>query len=672
MNYVEIGADLEKKTITFLRKIGLKNIDGGPKFIIGGRQIDAVGGYEDTLLIIECTTQADLKSKIDEFRGKINTVISGFKSHEIYQKYKKFRLILAVGKTPINQDIISKAQLQEPKIYIWDEKYTSYYSTLIKSIKQYALFGLLADTKIQPSQKESIDVAAFSANVGIKKYRLFLFFVEAQKLLKMVYVARRESGGATFYQRMVQRARLTTIARYIEKDKIFPNSIIIALGKGCWKFKDLSNDLTINDQNFTIPTWEKVGKLTIGDTFSSCWIIDGQHRLYSYAHTTVPGFLPVAAFAEINEDSQAEYFLDINREAKPVSPDLLWDLLGSINIDSSKGIISNSVKKLNLMKNGFFDHKINIPSIGIGKFRFNNICVSLEINEFADEKIGTSKSIKRRNPFYDKDSDRFSLNLANGINHYITELNKGISPESIKHLYSDGLISVLITLYKYLIAFLVKKPLDGDLKKFLDPLWQYFNSLDIDGMKTLRKNLSSEGGKTEFKNELIRVIQEGYDPNYGLGIVPKEKSLAELINDLENQLNQWVNSILVKEVGIDWIEDPTYFNDPGKRKMMLERAKKQNCAPWEFLDFNATIQIITKGDLWTKKIKSKFATEVINSPDEIKSAASKLWEYRSNKYGHNRSHVVIYSRVSESIIKGYYQIFEKIISHGLSEIEKTP
>ena len=153
--------------------------------------------------------------------------------------------------------------------------------------------------------------------------------------------------------------------------------------------------------------------------------------------------------------SQAEYFLDINREAKPVSPDLLWDLSGSINPGSSKGIISNAVKAMNYIKNGFFDHRINIPSVSKGKFRFNNLCVSLEKSELSEETIGTSKSKKSKNPFWDKDPDKFSQNLAKNLNQYFVELSNGITPELRERLFSDGLLSVLITIYKYFIAFII-------------------------------------------------------------------------------------------------------------------------------------------------------------------------------------------------------------------------
>ena len=157
--------------------------------------------------------------------------------------------------------------------------------------------------------------------------------------------------------------------------------------------------------------------------------------------------------------------------------------------------------------------------------------------------------------------------MAKNLNQYFVELSNGITPELRERLFSDGLLSVLITIYKYFIAFIIKKPVDTDLKNFLNPLLQYFNSLDNEGIKTLKKNLSSEGGKLEFRNQLIRVIQDGYNKGFGVGIFSEGRTLAELIGDLEFPVNKWVNSIMEKAVGKDWINNKLTFTILAKENL---------------------------------------------------------------------------------------------------------
>jgi len=83
VNYTETGEKHVKDIIRFLNKLGFKDIDVGKNFLIGRRQVDACGCYEDTILIIECTTQKDINSKIDNFRGKISNKIKGFQIHDL-------------------------------------------------------------------------------------------------------------------------------------------------------------------------------------------------------------------------------------------------------------------------------------------------------------------------------------------------------------------------------------------------------------------------------------------------------------------------------------------------------------------------------------------------------------------------------------------------------------
>ena len=77
------------------------------------------------------------------------------------------------------------------------------------------------------------------------------------------------------------------------------------------------------------------------------------------------------------------------------------------------------------------------------------------------------------------------------------------------------------------------------------------------------------------------------------------------------------------------------------------------------MDFNVAIQILSKSDIWNDYVKDAFLSEMINSPDELRIYASKLWDYRSNKFAHARSHLVVYTRETEIIVKGYYQILSR-------------
>lgn len=661
MSYIDIANKHEKEIFRFLKKLGFKDVNGGSDFFMGGCQVDACAGYEKTLLIIECTTQKDINSKVTFFRGKVGDIIYGFKSDDRYKKYRYFIPIVAVKHQIVNDNnkrhaFDSKAR----KIYLWDNNFIIYYLNLQKSIDNFAIYSLLSEINVKPEHSENITLPALSISVGAQgRSKLFLFFIEARKLLKFSYVARRELGDESFYQRMIKKERLKKITEdYIQKNKrIFPNSIVVALEEKSWKYEP--------NKQIDFPNWLELGYLTLYNNFQTCWIIDGQHRLYSYARTTVPGILAVSAFAKISQEMQADYFLDINREAKPVDPNLLWDLTGTLSKKSTKGIISNSIKGLFDIKDGFFKNNIKILSKGRGKrkYNFNNLCVSLEKNNLAEEELGRLYN-KVRNPFWDKDWRKFEQNLTKGLNHYFNIFNSGVKEEKRIQLYTDGFISVLIVLFKFLVIYLRKSPNDIDIKSFFKPVWAYINELDEDDIQKIKKNLSSEAGKLDFRNDLIRNIRARYREDFAEGVLKKEgPTLIEKIKNLEYRLNEMVNSVIEKEIGPNWMENPKYFADGAQRKKCLEKARRKQRPPWEFLNLTTTINsIVLSSELWGRFFKEIFITkDHFQNKDMLIVFTNILWEYRSDIDAHPKLSPIVYTKDQKNIIQSAYNIFNTII-----------
>lgn len=669
MTYIETSNKHIKEILRFLKNMGFKDVNGGPNFNVGNKQVDACAGHESTLLIIECTTQKDINSKTNSFRGKIHDIINGFKSEEKYKLYRYYKPILAVKYQRVTETHLKHAmESKGRKIYIWDNNFISYYSNLQKSIKKYSRYNLLAEIDVKPEASEQITIPVFKTRVGPQgRYILFLFFIKAKDLLKFSYVARRELGYKSFYQRMIKKNRLKEISKkYIQqKKRIFPNSIVVALDDNCWNFESISEKF-ISSIGVDLPKWLDIGKLTLKNNYRSCWIIDGQHRLYSYAHTTVPGLLAISAFAEIDQEMQANYFLDINREAKPVNPNLLWDLTGFLSPNSTKGIISNTVKALCRVKNGFFENNIKIPSIGKGNFNFNNLCVSIEKKDLAENELVGRRYKKIKNPFRDNDPRKFERNLSNGINQYFNLFYEGLSEEKKNKLFSDGFVSVMIEIFKLLVIHLNKRPSEDEEKNFFSPLWEVIKYYDEEKIKKMKKSLSSEAGKKDFRDDLIRILQENYDQEFAIGIIKREPSLAEKIGDLEYKLNKFINSILEKKVGTDWISK--YLTDEAQRKKCLEKSKRFKRPAWEFLNFLTTINtVILNSELWGRFFKKIFISkDYFSSKEELVVLANKLWDYRSNIKSHPKKIPIIYTQDQENIIKSVYNIFNSIIESKYS------
>ena len=73
----------ENEIIKLLKVLDFKDVNGGANFKVGGVQVDACGGHEDTLLVIECTTakkkeEKYVRDKIRKLRGDIPILNKGF------------------------------------------------------------------------------------------------------------------------------------------------------------------------------------------------------------------------------------------------------------------------------------------------------------------------------------------------------------------------------------------------------------------------------------------------------------------------------------------------------------------------------------------------------------------------------------------------------------------
>jgi len=223
----------------------------------------------------------------------------------------------------------------------------------------------------------------------------------------------------------------------------------------------------------------------------------------------------------------------------------------------------------------------------------------------------------------------------------------------------------MISLFNMIINY-IKSSLGKNRTKAKDILNILINGMNLytkDNIMTLRTRLSSEAGKKEYTNDIIRIIQNDYDENFSLGFIKKEPSLADKINDLEFLLNQFVNTILEEKCGKNWINNSNYFTDSKQRNNCIEKSKIHKKPAWEFINFLTMVNnIILNNTLWGKIFIHIFLkSEYFIDREEIRVGAKRIWDYRSNKLAHKRSSVITYQKDQENYIESIYKIFLSII-----------
>ena len=354
---------------------------------------------------------------------------------------------------------------------------------------------------------------------------------------------------------MINKKRIESIAQYINDDNILPNNIIISINKVKFHPKNSKyNPIEFPALNMSY------GILEFPNDYKSCWIIDGQHRLYAFMKTNKEKYfnMPVTAFENLSNEEQCKFFLDINKNQKPVPSDLVWDLNGDMLDTQTDGIISRTVKKLN--NSGPLYHMIYYPSLGVktALLKISGICISIKRSKLAE----TNTISKTANPLYHKDSDKTETALSNALIDYFDliklEFEENWKLEDKGFILTDGGMSVFIYLFEKILQRITlkgKSPTKEEYKKYILPLKKLFESdySSKEELKKLRGRTSGEGPKHDLLIEFIIFIKnEINDQLFGGDIeIIDENSFSEL----ESNLKELINTVLLKNIGDNWFED---------------------------------------------------------------------------------------------------------------------
>jgi DGQHR domain-containing protein len=191
------------------------------------------------------------------------------------------------------------------------------YATAIGHSAQYPFLDAFALPATRGRQPLAISHEAHHLNrvedrqiaAGVGRADVYSFDADPYTLLPLARVFRRddltpETERATRYQRALLADKLRRIRRILaaQPDFMFPNGILVVLSNAC-RYRD--------------------GTLEIADQYGAVTVLDGQHRLFSYAHDTVKNVqsaarIPVTAirFIEATEDEVRRYsaitFVEIN------------------------------------------------------------------------------------------------------------------------------------------------------------------------------------------------------------------------------------------------------------------------------------------------------------------------------------------------------------------------
>jgi len=340
-----LDEQLEDEVWCILAQMQFKEMSDGRLFKIKTgketepRQIDVFAKDDETAIYAECTHRdtpgakrmAPLIEKIESFKEKISNSL-----HSHYGKSPKLKQGWVIATRNIDWSKADLLKAEEAKITILRDTEIDYYAKCTRIYKLAAKYQLLAHL----FSKETIlglnlKVPATRGKMnGVAFYNFLINPLELLRISHVMHKASRDQQDIDTYQRMLQPKRLKEIAKYIDCGGQFPTNIVVNLRP--------SNNKLIFDRIDTIGD-SAFGRLHLPNEYASAMIIDGQHRLYGYAHSErviehkeVTSTVPVLAYENLPPTEEANLFVDINNKQVRVSKNLIDELSSTLYWDSDE------------------------------------------------------------------------------------------------------------------------------------------------------------------------------------------------------------------------------------------------------------------------------------------------------------------------------------------------
>jgi len=376
--------------------------------------IDACAIYNDTLFVFQCknrenlpdikreltATSSYMKDVVDK-KGKILDTTKIITNADL-NKINTVKCCYAFTEKLNNDDTEKHVKLAG--YLFWNSKTVKYYKRISDTLKDLAKNEILKEFGISFGKKSLWEEEAVEIKQGDNT--MYLLGMHPGLLLKIAYVYRRNSEKPSTYQRLINKDRLTNIARFFTSSNnlLLANPVIIVF--------DQEPEI---QKRITYSSKEKLLRFPI--SYCSAWIIDGQHRIYGFKdHPDYKNWdgeenkndfkIPVVAFQKLDEREQNKTFVNINYYQKKIDP-VLFNDLSTVIQDLKQELTWPSLLVSAMNQKGPWKDMVKISELDEGK----PITISgLAKLKLLDTLLG-----------YDKKSDKY-----NGILYQLAEFNPNL------------------------------------------------------------------------------------------------------------------------------------------------------------------------------------------------------------------------------------------------------
>ena len=565
---------LENRFWNILYRFGYDELNIGRQFKVPiskkdsslTKQIDVMGKDLETVVIAECKTalkfgKKSLQHALGEFAALRKPIAESLRKHYGEEFKPKIIWFFVTDKIRWYDNDLKRAR--EFNIHIVQSRELLYLEEISKKLGTAARYQFhaefLAKQKIPALKNRSLP--AVKTKIG--GHVAYFFSARPLDILRIAFVNHRDLRdplGAPSYQRLVNPNRLKEIGQFLEGGGYFPNTILLNFRQKP-RFNRRSKDSLAKVQ---------FGELILPDRYKSCWVIDGQHRLYgtTFAKTgSLEDPLFFIAFEGVSSEEEAKTFTTINEKQTKVPKKLLTELQGDLKWDSNDpkeklgAIASRAVDLLNNKAGSPFENKVVTPGIFVSAdqpLTLPNFQQAIMQSRLLGSVNARTKELLP-GPCWEKDSEGSLGRLIELLSWYFGKLET-LAPERW-HAGKSGYLCSNFGVYGHvrllgeLLRFVALKenfnPVEVELDElqvfledYLKPIWNFIASTDNKAFTQRFKVPFGSGGQARYFSKLAELIRENHSDFKPEGI---EQFIPTVPRDAVQQADfdvRWIQKVV--------------------------------------------------------------------------------------------------------------------------------
>lgn len=529
---------LENRFWNVLYRFGYDELNIGRKFKISvstedgqvEKQIDVFAKDSETVVVAECKASEVprkrlLQKDLGEFAALQKPIANALRKHYGADLKPKILWFFVTDNIRWSENDLTRAK--DNSIHIIQARELLYFEEISKKLGAAARYQFHAEYLVRQKVPALANRAIPAVKTRIGGSTAFFFSARPVDILRIAFVNHRDlrdPTGAPPYQRLVNPSRLREIGQFLDDGGYFPNTILINFHR-----KPQFNRQTKDEESGV-----QFGELILPDRYKSCWVIDGQHRLYGTTLSKGNGKdspLFFIGFEGISSSEEANTFVTINEKQTKVPKKLLTELDGELKWESSdpkeklEAIASRAVDLLNTQGAGPFESKIVTPGVS------GNASQPLTLPNFQQaivqsRLIGTI-SVRTKEllpgPCWDKDSENSLLRLVALLGWHFNRIEEAAPARwhagKAGYLCSNFGVAGHVRLIGELIRFAASKddfdPVQQELdelfavlESYLEPVLTFIRSADDEQFMKRFKVPFGSGGQPRYFFKLVELIRE--------------------------------------------------------------------------------------------------------------------------------------------------------------------